>query len=331
MNYRNFYVDDQNNNREVPDPIDVPMIPLPNPGEGGPVNTGGENQPVTPLPNPGEGGPVNTGGENQPVIPLPNPGEGGPVYSGGSQNNMNRPPVTILPGNTSIPNIIQTIISSHPRPNGNCKFCGTETTQTGTIRFLNTASDYNPFMIYLNSGLFSDTLGFAEVTDYERVPAGYQTVSVVGENGYIYIQKPVQIMKDETVTMAIINTSSGIDLMAIKDVKCDNNYQVSCVRAANLSYNSGPLNLIIGQRNVTFTNVTYMQVTEYKNIWPGNYNYYVTKTAQQSGMNFGNNMASNILLSSVMNVKTNASYTVYMFNWNRNSADAIRVLIVEEI
>lgn len=42
------------------------------------------DMPITPLPNPGEGGPVdngmtNGGGSNIPVAPLPNPGEGGPV------------------------------------------------------------------------------------------------------------------------------------------------------------------------------------------------------------------------------------------------------------
>ena len=39
------------------------------------------NTPVIPLPNPGEGGPVAPGDDTDtPVIPLPNPGEGGPVY-----------------------------------------------------------------------------------------------------------------------------------------------------------------------------------------------------------------------------------------------------------
>lgn len=42
--------------------------------------------PVIPLPNPGEGGPVYPGDgfDNTPVVPLPNPGEGGPVYPGPS-------------------------------------------------------------------------------------------------------------------------------------------------------------------------------------------------------------------------------------------------------
>lgn len=49
---------------------------------------------VIPLPNPGEGGPVYDGSSDAtPVIPLPNPGEGGPVYSGGT-------PVVTYPSTT---------------------------------------------------------------------------------------------------------------------------------------------------------------------------------------------------------------------------------------
>lgn len=81
-----------------------PVIPLPNPGEGGPVYPGNDNsgnvEPVIPLPNPGEGGPVYPGNDNfpgaEPIIPLPNPGEGGPVYPG-NDNTSGAEPVIPLP------------------------------------------------------------------------------------------------------------------------------------------------------------------------------------------------------------------------------------------
>ena len=45
----------------ITDPSQVPVIPLPNPGEGGPVYPGNDydpgQEPVIPLPNPGEGAP----------------------------------------------------------------------------------------------------------------------------------------------------------------------------------------------------------------------------------------------------------------------------------
>lgn len=102
-----------------------------------------DNTPVIPLPNPGEGGPVhpgNTNGniqDNTPVILLPNPGEGGPVYPGNMNNQGNNV-------NNMLSNIIGTIISTHPRPNVPCRLCNSSSTRSGYIRFLNAATGYNP-------------------------------------------------------------------------------------------------------------------------------------------------------------------------------------------
>lgn len=52
----------------------IPVTPLPNPGEGGAVFPGDEGslvQPIIPLPNPGEGGAVNPGGSTVVIQPLP--------------------------------------------------------------------------------------------------------------------------------------------------------------------------------------------------------------------------------------------------------------------
>ena len=146
-----------------------------------------DNTPVIPLPNPGEGGPVhpgNTNGniqDNTPVILLPNPGEGGPVYPGNMNNQGNN---NI---NNMLSNIIGTIISTHPRPNVPCRLCNSSSTRSGYIRFLNAATGYNPFVIFVNDSMISDNFNFAEVTDYERISDGRQIVTVMGENGYIYV------------------------------------------------------------------------------------------------------------------------------------------------
>ena len=79
---------------------DVPVTPLPDPGEGGPVYDGSMNN--DPMDN-GSGGNGSFGDDlsSVPVIPLPNPGEGGPVYNG---PNYNRPSGGMgQPGNSQIP------------------------------------------------------------------------------------------------------------------------------------------------------------------------------------------------------------------------------------
>lgn len=55
----------------------IPITPLPNPGEGGAVFPGDDGvaaQPVIPLPNPGEGGAVNPGGNTDSIVIQPLPG-----------------------------------------------------------------------------------------------------------------------------------------------------------------------------------------------------------------------------------------------------------------
>lgn len=358
----------------------TPVIPLPNPGEGGPVypgnNTGGNGNgssgsgsnsgamPVIPLPNPGEGGPVypgnNTGGNGSsaggsngnsgsgssatPVIPLPNPGEGGPVYPGnntGGNGNGNTGNGSNAGGNSgsngnsngnggsgngngnsqgglNIPAIIGTIITTFPRPGEPCKFCANSSQSTGKVRFLNAASNYNPFRVYINDQLFVQTLNFAEVTAYEKVPNGYQIVTIMGDNNYIYIQKPVMVPRDGAVTIAICNTQTGLDLFVISDTACSRSNYLSCLRVCNLSLDSGALSVVVGNNDVSFMNVSFQEITSYKILTPENYLFYVLNGRRR------------IILTSILSVKRNTSYTMYLINWNVTSPDTITVLMVEE-
>lgn len=302
-----------------------PITPMLPPGS---INNGNsmEGFPVTPLPNPGEGGPVGNGNGmgNIPVTLLPNPGEGGPVGNG---NGMDGFPVTLLPnpgeggsvsGGNMLPPIIGTIITTYPKPNQPCNFCTLPGQNSGNVRMLNASSGYNPFRIYINAKLLTDELDHAELTGYERIPSGYQMFTVMGENSYIYIQKPVYVPRNEAITVAICNTETGLDLFTISDTPCNLSSYVSCVRACNLSYNSGPLNVVIGSNEVVFSNVSFQDVTSYRIIRPNEYVYYVVN---------GNGTA---LVSSIINIQRNVSYTIYMFNWNPSSPDAIRLLVVEE-
>lgn len=304
----------------------TPVIPLPNPGEGGPVypgnNTGGSG-------NGNTGNGSNMGGSNSngntgsgsnsgaiPVIPLPNPGEGGPVYpgnnTGGNNGNSNSQ------GGLNIPAIIGTIITTFPRPGEPCKFCANSSQTTGKVRFLNAASNYNPFRVYINDQLFVQTLNFAEVTAYEKVPNGYQIVTIMGDNNYIYIQKPVMVPRAGAVTIAICNTQTGLDLFVISDTACSRSNYLSCLRVCNLSLDSGALSVVVGNNDVSFMNVSFQEITGYKILTPENYLFYVLNGRRR------------IILTSILSVKRNASYTMYLINWNVTSPDTVTVIMVEE-
>lgn len=148
--------------------------------------------PVTPLPNPGEGGAVFPGGtaaEATPVVPLPDPGEGGAVFPGN--------------GATSI----------QPLPN----FTVTVPTRYAAVRFLNATHGYPAFRIFVDGTRVVTLLDSGSASGYVRIPAGTRTITVTGQDGYIYIEQELRFLSSSTSTVAIINRAGGLDLAQIAD------------------------------------------------------------------------------------------------------------------
>ena len=229
------------------DMIVEPVIPLPYPGEGGPVYPGDDIivEPVIPLPYPGEGGPVYPGEDNIPVIPLPYPGEGGPVY----------------PGNNNC-------------PGGGCNRPG-----SARVRFLNAAFNYPPLRISVSNSRFVNRLGYAAVTNYGRVRAGYQTVTVSNPSGRIYIQKSMPFQADGLSTIAVIKTSGGLDLLQIADRCCPPSNGSSSFRVGNLAYNSSPMDVIMSDGRVIYGDLRYKEVSAFRRILPGTYQFFYANTS----------------------------------------------------
>ena len=272
--------------------------------------------PITPLPNPGEGGPVDSGnsmdnGAGVPVIPLPNPGEGGPVDSG----RPNFPPIfrPIFPGGTggSV-----TVIPGITFPCYNCT-----ATSFGRVRILNASTGYQPFYVYIGNWMVASGLANGDITSYVQAASGTQTITVSGANGYVYIQKPVQVRASSSMTIAIINTASGVDIMEISDNACNSPSGTSCLRACNLSQNLGPFDVSIGNQNssyMAFTNVRYREVTPYTSFYPGWYQLYIARTGAYP---------STYVATAAANMSANNSYTLYMFN-APNATDGLRTMVV---
>ena len=221
----------------------IPVIPLPNPGEGGPVDSGG-GVPVIPLPNPGEGGPVDSGG-GVPVIPLPNPGEGGPVYPGGQGSGI--PSIPVWPA-------------------------------AAQARFLNAAYGYPSFQILIDGVRAVRFLGSGSLSPYRRLRAGYHTVSVAGLDGYIYLQKSIPFDTGSVSTLAVILRAGGLDLLQISDRCCPPTGRYSNLRVSNLAYYSNPLDVLLADGRVIYTDVRFKETTSYKRIRPGTYEFFFAET-----------------------------------------------------
>ena len=298
----------------ITDPSQVPVIPLPNPGEGGPVYPGNDydpgQEPVIPLPNPGEGGPVYPGNDydpgQEPVIPLPNPGEGGPVYPG--------------PGNGS------TTVPVYPNwgcSTGICGVIGTVWPNAAKVRFLNAAYGYSAFRVFIGNNRFINALNYASASNYGRVNAGYQTVTITGMDGYVYIQKTIPFQSNSLSTVAIINTAGGMDLMQIPDTCCPPTNGYSSFRIGNLAYNSGPLDVIMSDGRVVYSDLRFKEVAAFKRIMPGTYQFFYADTnltAMPAGLDIetldsawlGVYPPHETFGSLYINIASNAVYSIYL-------------------
>jgi hypothetical protein len=318
----------------------VPVIPLPTPEQGGPV-ADLENTPVIPLPTPEQGGPV-ADLENTPVIPLPTPEQGGPVA------DLENTPVIPLPTPeqsgpvadlTPTPGITWPggIVIVPTLPTLPCFFCSNG--RFAKVRFLNAAYGYAPFRVFINNRFSVNQLGYTCLSPYGRVSDGFQTITVTGTNGYVYLQKSMPFSAGKSTTIAIVNSASGLDLLQINDTPCTKTGNMSCLRACNLVYNSNPLDVVLYDGRVVYSDLRFKEAGAFKRIRPGDYDFYIAETdfTPQPRDEDIETLASGVvpfslpevLVSYSLQVKANKVYTMYLFSRD-GSGRAIGILTVED-
>ena len=283
----------------------TPVAPLPNPGEGGPVDDGAQT-PAVPLPAPGAGGP-SYDPANIPVAPLPNPGEGGPVHSGSTLGG-------ILGGAVLHPTRLW----------------------YAQVRFLNAARGYQPFRVRINAVSAFRWLGFAGLTAYTGVPAGYQTVTVSGPDGYIYLQKSLPFQLGSRSTVAIINTATGLDLLQLADGCCAPTGGYAALRVSNLVLDSRPIDVLLGDGRVIYADVQYKETTAFKRLRPGAYQFLFAETdltpmpawmdieTLDSAFLGAASSADNRLASLYLTANAGVSYTVFLLS---SGAGGVQTLV----
>ena len=300
---------------------DTPVTLLPNPGEGGPVYSGDDESqiPAIPLPNPEEGGAVypDSGDDAQiPVVPLPNPGEGGPVYPG----NVIQPVQPIQP--------IQPI---QPLP----------TVTYAAVRFLNAAYGYPAFRVFVGNRRAASLLNFASLSAYVRLAAGYQTVTVTGTDGYVYIQKTIPFEAGGRFTVAVINRPGGLDLLRITDNCCFTSSREAHFRVGNLARNSGALDVLLPDGRAVYSDVRFKEITSFKRLAPGAYEFLFAETNQLPAPAYsdietldsafiGANPLPDTAASVYLQVTRGRAYTVYLLQ-NGQSYNAVSPLVVEDV
>ena len=197
---------------------------------------------------------------------------------------------------------------------------------TANVRVLNGAANYGEVAISIGSKSLSESLPFATATSYIPIEEGFRTVTVSSATypKYIIYRQMIPFVAGVSMTLALVNSANGIGIQTMIDLPCRGGARnLSCLRMANLSYNSGPLDLMLADGRVVFSEVRFKEVTQYKRAMAGNYSFVVVNSPNRpmpivSELMLTNERANqnrriqNGLLEFSIDMRANTLYTIYI-------------------
>ena len=202
---------------------------------------------------------------------------------------------------------------------------GTEGGVAG-VRILNAAANYGSVSVTIGEDMLTSGLPFGSSTRYRRVREGFRVVTVSSSTypRHIIYRQVLPFVAGIRVTLALVNSANGLGIQMITDLPCfGGGRNLACLRMVNLSYNSGPLELVLEDGRVVFSDVRFKEVTSYKRANEGKYNFKVVNSPNRpmpivSDISTINDLTYqlggtwNALLEFSIDMKANTLYTVYI-------------------
>ena len=227
------------------------------------------------------------------------PSWGPPSGSGGTVIN----PIIVVPGQSS------------------CFNCQSNN-RSANIRFLHAAANQPAVNIRLGNRMVINNMQFGNSTPYYLDSGSQSTLVTVinARTGQTLYRRYLNFADGTAYTVSIINDGSGISLFTLTDMPCRNRNS-GCLRAVNLSPNSGPVDIFLSGYGRIFQRVSQLAATGYRSINQGTYRASVSEALPCSG-NSGITMADGyvecnntrivIMDSSTFNVMNGVTYTLYI-------------------
>lgn len=215
------------------------------------------------------------------------------------------PPIVVIPGQNT---------GSCCIPNSN--------TRMANVRFLHAAVNQPAVTIRLGNRTVINNMQYGSLTPYYLDSGSQRTlVTVINtQNGRTLYQGYLNLANNTAYTVAIVNSGSGISLFTVTDTPC-NSRNLGCLRAVNLSPNSGAVDIFLAGYGRIFQNLRQLNATDYRTIQQGTYRASVSETLPCSGnsaviMADGyvecNNTRIAIMDSATFNVMNGVTYTLYI-------------------
>lgn len=198
---------------------------------------------------------------------------------------------------------------------------GQSSSGMSNVRFLYAAAGQPPINIRLGNRVVINRMQFGNSTPYYLENSGYRTILITNANTGMTIYRGVFYLGSGTAyTFAFTNSGSGVSLMQLTDTPCSSR-NMACVRAVNLSSNSGPVDVFLSGIGRVFQNVDAFNVTGYRSIRQGSYRASVSESLPCTNNNSiimadtyveCNNTRIAIIDSANVNLMSGVSYTLYL-------------------
>ncbi len=131
--------------------------------------------------------------------------------------------------------------------------------------------------VYANNKLIARGLSYGQFTEYMPLAKGTYNIEVypAGQKNTPILRINLPISDKQVFTLAVIGILPRIGILPVED-----EYETLApgrvnIRFANLSPNSGNLDLVLRGGPAVFTNIGYTEVSDYRSFPPGRYNFFV--------------------------------------------------------
>ncbi|NMM63815.1 DUF4397 domain-containing protein [Clostridium sp. P21] len=145
------------------------------------------------------------------------------------------------------------------------------------IRVFHAAPDAPTVDVYVDNTIIVSNVRFKGFSNYIKVSSGKHKVEVFrrGTKNNPLISSDLIIPESKILTLAAIGIMPNLDLKAIEDTLEPLRPGRTKVRFVHLSPGAPAVDITLSNGDIIFKDVSYGEVTRYKEIRPGNYNFQV--------------------------------------------------------
>lgn len=238
-----------------------------------------------------------TGNTPGTVLPSPETPPWGPP-----SDSPALPPFIVLPGRPIFPS----------RPNSS----------TASIRFLHAAPNQPAINIRLGNRNVINDMHFGNFTPYYTNTGSQSTpITVINtRTGETLYRAYFNFSNRSAYTVSVVDSGSRITLYVLMDTPC-NNTNAGCIRAVNLSPNSGAVDIFLSGYGRIFQRINQFSYTGYRLINQGTYRAVVSESLPCTNNNSivmtedyveCDNTRIAIMDTATFNVQNGVTYTLYM-------------------